>query len=52
MVFIRKGKGWRVTAKTLGIKPGSKEFQELKKGNFDKNRSESSKGKGKDKGEK
>ncbi len=27
-----KGKGWGVIAKNLGIKPGSKEFHELKKG--------------------
>jgi len=28
----RKGKGWGVLAKSLGIKPGSKEFHALKKG--------------------
>ena len=27
-----KGKGWGVIAKSLGIKPGSKEFQALKRG--------------------
>jgi len=27
-----KGKGWGVTAKSLGIKPGSKEFHALKRG--------------------
>ena len=27
-----KGKGWGVLAKSLGIKPGSKEFHELKQG--------------------
>ncbi len=45
-----KGKGWGVIAKNLGIKPGSKEFHELKKGNFGGDDSGSSKGKGKDKG--
>ena len=45
-----KGKGWGVIAKNLGIKPGSKEFHELKKGNFGRDGSESSKVKGKDKG--
>jgi len=29
-----KGKGWGVIAKNLGIKPGSKEFHELKRGDF------------------
>ena len=47
-----KGQGWGVMAKNLGIKPGSKEFHELKKGNFDGDNLESSKGKGKDKGKK
>jgi len=28
----KKGKGWGVLAKSLGIKPGSKEFHALKKG--------------------
>src|SRR4030043_36580 len=45
-----KAKGWGVIAKNLGIKPGSKEFHELKKGNFNGDDSESSKGKGKGKG--
>jgi len=27
-----KGKGWGVVAQSLGIKPGSAEFQALKKG--------------------
>ncbi|MDH4267221.1 MAG: hypothetical protein OEW45_16445 [Deltaproteobacteria bacterium] len=45
-----KAKGWGVIAKNLGIKPGSKEFHELKKGNFDGDDSKSSKGKGKGKG--
>ena len=45
-----KDKGWGVIAKNLGIKPGSKEFHELKKGNFNGNDSESDKGKGKSKG--
>ena len=46
-----KAKGWGVIAQNLGIKPGSKEFHELKK-NFDGDGPESSKGKGKDKGKK
>ena len=29
----KKNKGWGVFAKSLGIKPGSKEFQDLKNGN-------------------
>jgi len=29
-----RGKGWGVIAKNLGIKPGSKEFHELKSGDF------------------
>ena len=41
-----KGKGWGVIAKNLGIKPGSREFHELKKG-FDGG---SGKGQGKGKG--
>ncbi len=44
-----KGKGWGVIAKNLGIKPGSKEFHELKKGNFNNDGSDSGKGKGKGK---
>lgn len=36
---LKKGKGWGVIAKSLGIKPGSKEFHALKSGNnfFDDN---------------
>jgi hypothetical protein len=45
-----KGKGWGVIAKNLGIKPGSKEFHALKKGDFNGNDSDSGKGKGKGKG--
>jgi hypothetical protein len=45
-----KGKGWGVIAKNLGIKPGSKEFHALKRGDFDDNDSDSGKGKGKAKG--
>ena len=44
-----KGKGWGVMAKNLGIKPGSKEFHDLKKGNFNGDDSGSGKGKGKGK---
>jgi len=42
-----KGKGWGVLAKSLGIKPGSKEFHALKRSNdiYDEN----DKGKGNDK---
>ncbi len=47
-----KGEGWGVIAKNLGIKPGSKEFQELKRGNLGRDDSGSSKGKGKGKGKK
>lgn len=49
----RRGKGWGVIAKELGIKPGSREFHALKNGNlvFDGVPAESrSKGKGKGKG--
>jgi hypothetical protein len=45
-----KGKGWGVLAKTLGIKPGSREFHALKDGHElhdDKDRDE---GKGRRKG--
>jgi hypothetical protein len=45
-----KGKGWGVIAKNLGIKPGSKEFHALKKGNFDGDDTDSGKGRGKGKG--
>lgn len=45
-----KGKGWGVIAKNLGIKPGSREFHELKKG-FDGGSGKGpGKGKGKGKG--
>ena len=47
-----KGKGWGVIAKNLGIKPGSKEFHELKKGNLNGDDSGPGKGKGKGKGKK
>jgi len=50
----RKGKGWGALAKSLGIKPGSKEFHALKRGddfydNYDKGKGKN-KGKGKAKG--
>jgi hypothetical protein len=43
-----RNKGWGVIAKNLGIKPGSKEFHELKNGHFgsDVKRQEKRKGKG------
>lgn len=44
-----KGKGWGVIAKNLGIKPGSKEFHELKKNKFSSDASGAGKGKGKGK---
>jgi hypothetical protein len=44
--WANKRKGWGVIAKNLGIKPGSREFHELKKG-FNGG---SAKGKGKSKG--
>jgi hypothetical protein len=45
-----KGKGWGVLAKSLGIKPGSKEFHALKNGHDLKDRGESKeKGKSKEK---
>src|SRR5512139_604483 len=44
-----KGQGWGVIAKNLGIKPGSKEFHALKKGDLSGDDS-SGKGKGKGKG--
>jgi len=48
-----KGKGWGVIAKNLGIKPGSKEFHALKKGELGPGGGEdSAKGKGKGKGKK
>ncbi|MDO9289117.1 MAG: hypothetical protein Q7T83_10025 [Thermodesulfovibrionales bacterium] len=46
-----KGKGWGVIAKNLGIKPGSKEFHELKRGDLGPgSKSDDGKGKGKGKG--
>jgi hypothetical protein len=45
----RKGKGWGVLAKSLGIKPGSKEFHALKRGHDLYDGSGKSKGKGKGK---
>lgn len=44
-----KGKGWGVIAKSLGIKPGSKEFHELKR-TMDRMKSTDGGGKGKGKG--
>lgn len=44
-----KGRGWGVIAKNLGIKPGSREFHELKRG-FDGDGPGNGKGKGKGKG--
>jgi len=45
-----KGQGWGVIAKNLGIKPGSKEFHALKKGDLNGDDASASKGKGKGKG--
>ena len=45
-----RDKGWGVIARNLGIKPGSKEFHALKKGDFDMLKSDSSESKGKGKG--
>jgi hypothetical protein len=50
--LANRGKGWGVIAKNLGIKPGSKEFHELKKGNFNAGDPEPGKGKGKGRGKK
>jgi hypothetical protein len=49
-----KGKGWGVLAKSLGIKPGSKEFHALKRGDdlYDDSRSDEGKSKGKGRGKK
>ena len=47
-----KGKGWGVIAKSLGIKPGSKEFHALKRGQDLYNGYDNGKGKGKGKGKK
>jgi hypothetical protein len=45
-----KGKGWGVIAKNLGIKPGSKEFHALKRGDDMYDDHDNNTGKGKDKG--
>jgi len=45
-----KGQGWGKLAKSLGIKPGSKEFHALKQGHDLEGSSGTSKGKGKKKG--
>jgi len=50
-----RGKGWGVIAKELGIKPGSREFHALKRGDFRLGSGEEKhpgKGKGRDKGKK
>ena len=49
-----KGKGWGALAKSLGIKPGSKEFHALKRHHdlYDEKPNGKSKGKGKGKGKK
>ncbi|NJD57194.1 MAG: hypothetical protein FIA94_12440 [Nitrospirae bacterium] len=45
-----KGKGWGALAQSLGIKPGSKEFHDLKRGNDLYEDNEGGKGKGKGQG--
>ncbi len=45
-----KGKGWGALAKSLGIKPGSREFHALKRGQDFYNDNDRSKGKAKRKG--
>jgi len=45
-----KGKGWGVLAQSLGIKPGSSEFQALKRGSDLYKEGVGAKGKGKGKG--
>jgi hypothetical protein len=45
-----KGKGWGALAHSLGIKPGSKEFHELKRGNDIYDGNKKGKGKSKSKG--
>jgi len=47
-----KGKGWGAVAKSLGIKPGSKEFHALKQSSdlYDDHGKDKGKNKGKDKG--
>ena len=47
-----RGKGWGSIAKNLGIKPGSKEFHALKKGDFNEGDAYSGQGKSKGKGKK
>ncbi len=49
-----KGKGWGALAKSIGIKPGSKEFHALKRGHdfYDEKPKVKSKGKGMSKGKK
>ncbi|MBW2095064.1 MAG: hypothetical protein JRI80_09260 [Deltaproteobacteria bacterium] len=49
-----RGKGWGVLAKSLGIKPGSREFHALKRGQdlYEGNHGGKGKGKGKGKGRK
>ncbi len=44
-----KGEGWGKIVKNLGIKPGSKEFHALKKGDFNGDDDSSGKGKGRGK---
>jgi len=46
-----KGKGWGALAQSLGIKPGSKEFHDLKRGNDLYDNNAGGKGKGKAKGQ-
>ncbi len=47
---VEKGKGWGVLAKSLGIKPGSREFHALKRGNDLYSDASTGKGKGHGKG--
>ncbi len=47
---VTKGKGWGVLAQSLGIKPGSSEFQALKRGSDLYKGGVSGKGKGEEKG--
>ena len=49
-----KGQGWGVLAKSLGIKPGSKEFHALKRGHdlYDNNDIRTGEGRGRGKGRK
>jgi hypothetical protein len=46
----KKNKGWGVLAKSLGIKPGSKEFKALKEGSDFYGKTDTSKGNKKNKG--